>query len=90
MIDFTPIWDAKLGPEDLRKLCVVSRVTCSNWLNGHSQPHSLLTARVTKVVDDVRAAVDAGLLPVPFHITRRERAFYIQNAIEQAQADTAS
>ena len=90
MIDFTPIKSAKLGPEDLRRLCDVSRVTCSNWLNGHTHPHTLLTGRVLKVVDAVDAAVSLGLLPVPFRVMRRERAFYIQNALEQAQADTAS
>lgn len=86
MIDFTPVKEARLGPEDLRRLCDVSRVTCSNWLNGHAQPHRLLTGRVQKVVDDVQAAIDADLLPVPFHVLQRERALYIANAIEKVRA----
>lgn len=81
MIDFTPVKNARLGPEDFRKLCGVTRVTCSNWLNGHAQPHHLLTDKVAKVVDDVRLAVEAGLLPVPFNVVRRERALYIQSAL---------
>lgn len=89
MIDFTPVHEARLGPEDLRKLCEVSRVTCSSWLNGHAQPHHLLTVRVQKVVDDIRAALDADLLPVPYHVVRRERALYIKNAIEKAKAASA-
>jgi molybdenum cofactor biosynthesis enzyme MoaA len=89
MVDFTPIRDAKLGPEDLRKLCGVSRVACSMWLNNHTQPHHLLTDRVQKVVDGVKAALDAGLLPVPFSVVRRERGFYIQQAVEKAAAQAA-
>jgi hypothetical protein len=85
MIDFQPVHDARLKPEDLRKLVSVSRVTCSQWLNGHSQPHHLLTDRVVKVIDGIKAALEAGLLPVPFHVVRRERGFYIENAIEKAK-----
>lgn len=86
MVDFTPVRHARLGPEDLRKLVGVNRATCSMWMNGHAQPHHLLTERVQKVVDDIQAALDAELLPVPFHIVRRERAFYIENALKKARA----
>lgn len=83
MIDFTPVKAAKLGPEDLRKLCGTSRVACSMWLNNRSNPHVILQDRVQKVVDDIRRATEAGLLPVPFHVVRRERGLYIKQAIEK-------
>lgn len=88
-VDFAPVHEAQLGPADLAKLCAVSRVTASLWLNNHTQPHHLLTERVTKIVDGIKAAVDAGLLPVPHHVTRRERGLYVKTAIERATTATA-
>lgn len=85
-IDFAPVRAARLQPADIAKLLRVSRVTASQWLNGHTQPHHLLTDRVRELVDAVDAAVQAGLLPVPHHVHRRERGLYVQRAIEQVQS----
>lgn len=87
-IDFSPIREAQLGPTDLAQLVGVSRVAASLWLNGHSAPIHLIHEKVARVVDEVQAAVNAGLLPVPHHVTRRERGHYIRTALTQA-ADTA-
>jgi DNA-binding XRE family transcriptional regulator len=84
VIDFTPVKNASLRPHDLAQLVGVSRVTCSMWLNGHGQPHYLLTDKVQKIVDAVDRAVSAGLLPVPHSVMRRERGYYIKTAVEQA------
>lgn len=87
MIDFAPVHAARLKPGDLCKLVGVGRVACSMWLNDHCQPHHLLTEKVQKVVDAIQAAVDAGSLPVPYSVTRRERAYYIREAILTATAE---
>ena len=90
MIDFQPIRDAALTPHDLSGLLGISRVTCSKWLNGHSQPHRLLEEDVLRVIDDVRKAVEADRLPVPFTVTRRERRHYIQTAISEVRTSTVA
>lgn len=75
--------EARLQPHDLAKLLKISRITVSMWLNGHSRPHRLLTERVEKLLDAIRAAVDAGELPVPHDVSRRERGHYIQKVLEK-------
>jgi hypothetical protein len=83
LIDFTPVHDADLKPTDFAHLVGVGRVTCSYWLNGHKQPHSLHHAKVKRIVDDVARATKSGLLPVPMNVMRRERAHYIRQAISK-------
>ena len=80
-IDFTPVHAAGLKPTDLAMLCGVGRVSCSYWLNGHKQPHSLLHAKVSDLVDAIAVATESGLLPVPIDTMRRERAHYIRQAL---------
>lgn len=73
--------EARLQPHDLAKLLKVSRITVSMWFNGHSKPHRLLADRVEKLLDAIRQAVEAGELPVPHDVSRRERGHYIQKAV---------
>ena len=75
--------EARLQPHDLAKLLKVSRITVSMWFNGHSNPHRLLESRVVKLLDGIRRAMDAGELPVPHDVTRRERGHYIQKVLEK-------
>lgn len=84
MVDFDPAIQARLGPSDLSKLLGVSRVTCSSWLNGHAQPHNLLTDRVAALLDNITQALEAGDLPVPYKIPRRERGLYIETVLAKA------
>lgn len=84
-MNFGPVYDAKLGPADLAKLLKISRVTASLWLNGHSRPHQLLHDRVVDLLDAVDKATQAGDLPVPHRISRRERGLYITNTIAKHQ-----
>lgn len=79
---FEIVKEAELRPHDLSKIAKVSRVTASMWLNGHTKPHPLIKERVEKLLDVIRAAVESGDLPVPPDVTRRERAHYIQKALE--------
>lgn len=83
MIDFSPVKRADLKPSDLAKLIGVGRVTCSYWINGHTQPHYLHHDRVRGIVDAIQTATEGGLLPVPMNIMRRERAHYIRQAIDK-------
>jgi hypothetical protein len=80
-IDFKPVLDARLKPSDLAALVGVGRVSCSYWLNGHKQPHPLHHAKVKDIVDGIYTAHQSGLLPVPMHVMRRERAHYIRQAL---------
>jgi DNA-binding XRE family transcriptional regulator len=73
--------EARLQPHDLAKLLEVSRITVSMWFNGHSKPHRLLADRVEKLLDAIRQSVDAGELPVPHDVSRRERGHYIQKTV---------
>lgn len=86
MIDFTPFRQARLGPVDIAKLLGVSRVTVSGWLNGHAQPHHLLSTRVQGILDNVGHALEAGELPVPHDVNRRERGLYIQQVLARHSA----
>lgn len=81
--DFTVLTAAGVGPGDLAKLLKINRVTCSSWLNGHTQPHRLIRVQVDKMLDQIGLAVEAGHLPVPHRISRRERGLYIQRVVEQ-------
>lgn len=73
--------EARLRPHEIAKLLKVSRVTVSMWVNGHSKPHRMLGDRVDKLLDAIRHAVEAGELPVPHDISRRERGHYIQKTL---------
>lgn len=78
---FENVRAAGLQPHDLAKLLKINRITTSLWLNGHTQPHKLHRERVEKLVDAIGLAVQAGTLPVPLDVNRRERGLYIRNAL---------
>lgn len=80
-IDFSTLHLARLTPIDVARALGVTRVTASMWLNKHTQPHSLIRERVEKFLDAVYRAVEAGQLPVPHRVTRRERRRYIQDVL---------
>lgn len=75
------IHEAELLPSDLAKLIGVNRCTVSFWFGGRSSPHVQLLSRVKSMLDLIVKATDAGDLPVPHDVKRRERAAYIQAAI---------
>lgn len=80
-MDFSILSVARMGPSDLAKVLGVNRVTVSQWVNGHSEPHSMISDRVQATLDDVRQAVSAGKLPVPYTVSRRMRGHYIKTAL---------
>ena len=73
--------DARLRPDDIAKLMKLSRVTVSLWFNGHTKPHHLIAKRVDKLLAAIKSAMDAGDLPLPHDVGRRERGMYIHNTV---------
>ena len=78
---FQTVRDAGLMPHEVARIIKVSRVTASMWLNGHTKPHRLLADKVAKFLDAVSSAVDAGDLPVPPDLKRKERAEYLTKTL---------
>lgn len=87
-LDLTPLSLARLTPIDIARCVGVSRVTASLWMNKHNGPHHLIRDRLERFVDAVAKAVQAGQLPVPHAITRRERTHYLKSVL--AEYDYAS
>lgn len=81
MSDITEFKTAELMPHEVAKLVGVGRVPVSRWMNGHHAPHPLLQTRVDSVVDAVKLARQAGLLPVPNTVRRKDRWDYIQKVV---------
>jgi transcriptional regulator with XRE-family HTH domain len=79
---FTVAKAARLRPDDIAKLCKVSRCTASLWMNGHTKPHHLLRDRVAGVLAAIKAAMEAGDFPIPHEISRRERDLFVKNTVE--------
>jgi hypothetical protein len=73
---------AMMQPCDFARLLGISRITASFWFSGRNRPHHLLTARVQRLLDAVRACMDTGAFPVPRDVSRRERGLYIRKALE--------
>lgn len=61
---FQVLKQAGITPGMTAKFCSVSRVTASQWHNGHAKPHHLLADRVTEYLRLVQMAVDQGRLPL--------------------------
>lgn len=85
-MDLSVLVEAGLGSTDISRVLSISRVTVSLWLNGHTNPHRLIAQRVGELLDTVKLAVEAGDLPVPHRIGRRERAYYIKTVIDRHRA----
>ena len=55
---------AELGPRHVVAFVPVHRGTASQWLNGKQRPSHLLRREVVRLQKAIRAAVDAGELPI--------------------------
>lgn len=55
--------EGNLTRTDLARLLSVSRVTIHNWLKG-GEPHHLIASKYHKVVTALKAAIEAGDLPI--------------------------
>lgn len=82
-MDLAILKAAHIGPTDIARQLKVNRVTVSLWLNGHTVPSSLVKDRLQVFLDAVKAAYEAGDLPVPFDVSRRERGLYLTNLLSR-------
>lgn len=85
---------AGLTPTDFSRLLGISRVTASLWFNDRAKPHHLLANKLKKLLDAIRAAVEAGDLPSPEGLTREERSAHITKVmsrhLKRAKVDEAA
>jgi hypothetical protein len=97
MHDFTICNAAGIKPGVVAKLIGVSRVTASQWCNGHAQPHRLLDGRVQEFLAIVHAAVDWKMLPLTSYPGRKNLIGAVSQKLVEAakkrhdtkQAETA-
>ncbi len=83
MSKFESLKTAGITPGVLAKLVDVSRVTASQWMNGHANPHRLLDNRVNELLKRVDSAVARGLLPLASYPGRRQLYAAIQDALSK-------
>lgn len=74
---------AKLEPRHVAKLLKVSRVTASTWLNGHVEPHTLITPKLDKLAVLVQRAMEAGELPFPPGVARQDQVQYLTGVLRK-------
>jgi hypothetical protein len=84
MHNFEPLKTAGITPGTLAKLLGVSRVTASQWMNGHANPHKLLTNRVERFLRMVALALEHKLLPLPAYPGRKNVFPSISSALVEA------
>lgn len=73
--------EAGLGPTDISRFTGVSRVTASSWMNFRTSPSSLVAEKLQKLIDATERALDAGDLPLPYEVSRRERGQIVQSIL---------
>jgi hypothetical protein len=89
-MNFDVLKEAGITPGMTAKFCSVSRVTASQWHNGHAKPHHLLTDRVSEYLRLVREAVDQGKLPLKEFPGRKHVFPEISKAIVAARLSKQS
>lgn len=94
-IDFSPMVQAGLTKTEFAGLLQITRVTVHRWVEDGKEPTPYLRLAVYNVLNTLKAAVDAGLLPgalrelPPSRHTMDERKSIIDAAIARI-ADTES
>lgn len=83
-MNFKIMTKAQLAPRHLVAFLGVSRVAASNWVNGHSSPHTLLQSKVEYFLDAVKDAVEREGLPVSKELKGFEREAKIRNEIKES------
>jgi DNA-binding XRE family transcriptional regulator len=84
MHNFESVKKAGITPGVVAKLVGVSRVTASQWVNGHAQPHKLLASRVREFLAIVDIAVEKKLLPLPSYPGRKNLMGAVSSALVEA------
>ena len=89
MYDFTILAKAGITPGIAAKLVGVSRVTASQWVNGHASPHRLLGNKVHEFLRLVKLALEQKLLPLASYPGRHNVMTEISKALVKAAKDQA-
>ncbi len=75
---FSTFHKAGLQTRHLVKFVGVSRITASRWLNDHGiEPHPQLIGKVSRFLNLVKQAYDAGELPFPPNIAKSDENNYL-------------
>lgn len=86
-MDFGLIKTAGLSQDEFGELCGgVTRSTVSLWVTGRWRPHRLLGSTVQDTLDDLKAAVEAGRLPLGDDVAREARPEAIKRALAASRA----
>lgn len=81
-MDLSIVTKAGLTKQEFAKLMKVSRTTVHNWFAG-AGVHVQMSERLDKALGVITKAVDAGDLPLPYGVTRAQRATKIAEAIRK-------
>lgn len=73
-LDFSVVQEAGLRNAELARMTNVARSTPRYWILGISKPTGEAIPRVERVLNGLRRAVDAGVLPLPKGIKPSVRA----------------
>lgn len=74
---FDKVVSVGIKPRHIAKILEISRVTASQWLNHHTEPHPLLKNKVRRFLESVDKAVADNKLPPPLHYRGQEENTYI-------------
>lgn len=91
-LDFAPMESAGVTQTEFASILSVTRVTVNRWAQGVT-PTPYLTKAATKLMADLQAAVDSGLLPGalsdlnPNRYNLEERRAIIDSALEAVRKD---
>lgn len=80
---FAIVRKAKLKTRHIEKICKVSRITASRWMNGHAEPHPQILARVQGFLALVERAVEEGRLPFPVNLLRQDEMNYLRRLFRE-------
>lgn len=82
-MDFSPFIKAGLLQREAGTLIGVCRATINRWYTGATNPHHLISSRVSEVIARVEAAVDEGELPLDPDFPKADRQDKLEEILSQ-------
>lgn len=80
--DFSIVKQAEIPTAHFARLCSVSRLSATLWLNGSTSPRGLYRTHVMARLKLIKNALDKGHLPLP-RTHRNERFRALVNVLKQ-------
>jgi hypothetical protein len=71
--DFSLVKQADIPTAHFARLCGVSRLSATLWLKAQTSPRGLYRTHVLERLAKIKAALDAGKLPLP--LTHRSKKY---------------